>query len=44
MDKPNCNKCKNYYTCLDRKEGLICIGWKSLGEFVYSWDGTSGNL
>lgn len=44
MSNPDCSKCKNYNTCDYRKHGEICLGWKSLGEFVYSWDGTSGNL
>ena len=44
MSKPDCSKCQNYNTCDYRKYGEIYLGWKSLGEFVYSWDGTSGNL
>ena len=44
MSKPDCSKCKSYNTCDYRKHGEICLCWKSLGEFVYSWDGTSGNL
>ena len=44
MNKPDCSKCGNYNTCDYRKHGEICLGWKFLGEFVYSWDGTLGNL
>lgn len=42
--KPDCSKCKSYNTCDYRKHEEICLGWKSLGELVYSWDGTFSNL
>ena len=42
--RPDCKKCCSYENCEFRKRNEICWEFPFLGEWVYTWDGTSGNM